>query len=136
MVKILLICLAIMVVAPCYGAEINSFSPWDFNTSNQSGIDKRQAVDASPGGTLLIGVVKFYQIYLSSIIGGHCPSYPTCSAYSIEATRKHGFFIGYAMTIDRLIHEDSEMEVAPLIKVGDSLRYYDPVSNNNFWWYH
>jgi len=59
--------------------------------------------------------------------------YPTCSAYSRLAVRKHGFFLGIMMTADRLIHEATEMEYAPLV-LADRLRYYDPVENNDFWW--
>ena len=39
------------------------------------------------------------------------------------------------MTADRLIHEGNEMDYAPLVKVGDRYKFYDPVSNNDFWWY-
>ena len=60
--------------------------------------------------------------------------HPTCSAYSLQAFKKHGFFIGFMMTADRLIHEGSEMDYAPLVKVGDRYKFYDPVSNNDFWW--
>ena len=38
------------------------------------------------------------------------------------------------MTADRLIHEGSEMDYAPVVKVGDRYKFYDPVSNNDFWW--
>ena len=60
--------------------------------------------------------------------------YPTCSAYSIEAVKKHGFFIGVMMTTDRLIRENTEMDLAPLIKVSGEFRNYDSVENNDFWW--
>jgi len=39
------------------------------------------------------------------------------------------------MTADRLIHESNEMDYAPIINKGNKLRYLDPVSNNDFWWY-
>jgi hypothetical protein len=61
--------------------------------------------------------------------------YPTCASYSRQAIQKHGFFIGVVMTADRLIHETTEMEYAPMVKVGNSVRFYDPLSENNFWWY-
>ena len=61
--------------------------------------------------------------------------HPTCSAYSLQAFKKHGFSIGFMMTADRLIHEGSEMDYAPLVKVGDRYKFYDPISNNDFWWY-
>jgi len=60
--------------------------------------------------------------------------YPTCSSYSLQVIEKHGFFIGIVMTADRLIHESNEMDYAPIINTGNKLRYFDPVSNNDFWW--
>jgi hypothetical protein len=60
---------------------------------------------------------------------------PTCSSYSIEAFRKHGFFIGWMMTVDRLIHEGKEeAAVSPLLFSEGKWRLYDPVENNDFWW--
>jgi len=43
--------------------------------------------------------------------------------------------MGIIMTADRLIHESNEMDYAPIINTGNKLRYFDPVSNNDFWWY-
>lgn len=71
---------------------------------------------------------------ISRVDGNRCPMYPTCSHYSIKAIEKHGFIIGIVMTCDRLIHEANEMDYAPLVEVGDTVRYADPVENNDFWW--
>jgi len=80
------------------------------------------------------GLLRFFQEYISPVDGDRCPSYPTCSQYAQEAVRKHGALIGLVMTFDRLIHESDETRRAPLIRAGDSYRYYDPVENNDFWW--
>jgi hypothetical protein len=78
----------------------------------------------------------FTKIYeaISRVDGNRCSMYPTCSHYAIEAVEKHGLLIGIVMTCDRLIHESNEMDYSPLVEVGDSLRYADPVENNDFWW--
>jgi hypothetical protein len=39
------------------------------------------------------------------------------------------------MTCDRLLHEADEMRRVPAILVGDHYRFYDPLENNDFWWY-
>ena len=39
------------------------------------------------------------------------------------------------MTADRLIHEMNEMDLAPLIDGEGGTGFYDPVENNDFWWY-
>ena len=79
-------------------------------------------------------VIRFFQAYISPVDGDRCPCYPTCSQYSVEAIRKHGVLIGMVMTYDRLIHESNEIRQAPLVKIYDSYRYYDPEENNDFWW--
>jgi len=89
----------------------------------------------SPAAEIFIEVVKFFREYISPVDGDRCMMYPSCTGYSIEAVRKHGFFVGYIMTIDRLIHENNEMDLAPLRGTGDAARFYDPVENNDFWWY-
>ena len=40
--------------------------------------------------TLLIAIVRLYQLTLSRFIGGHCRFTPTCSAYAIDAINKYG----------------------------------------------
>lgn len=79
------------------------------------------------------GVVIFSK-YISPVDGDRCYMYPTCAAYGRESVEKHGFVMGILLTVDRLIHEGNEMDKAPMIKKWDRLRYYDPVSNNDFWW--
>jgi len=81
------------------------------------------------------GILRFYQKFISPYDGNRCPMYPTCSQYSMNAINKHGPIIGIIMTADRLIHEANEMDYAPLVQIGESTRFYDPVSNNDFWWY-
>ena len=99
-----------------------------------SGIEKAWGEEDSPSNPL-IWVLSAYQEHISPVDGGHCPSVPTCSSYSIEAFRKHGFFIGWMMTVDRLIHEGKEeAAVSPLLFSEGKWRLYDPVENNDFWW--
>ncbi len=82
-------------------------------------------------------VLSFYRNNISAVDGDRCPSYPSCSSYSVEAFRKHGFAMGWLMTVDRLIHEGrEEMAVSPPVYSDGKLKIYDPVENNDFWWYH
>ncbi|MDY6971340.1 MAG: membrane protein insertion efficiency factor YidD [Thermodesulfobacteriota bacterium] len=87
----------------------------------------------NPGAFL----VSIYRDYLSSLDGQECPSIPSCSAYSVAAFKKHGFFIGWVMTVDRLIHEGrDEGEVSPVIYHHGKRKVLDPLENNDFWWFH
>ena len=84
-------------------------------------------------GSLL---VSFYRDHISPIDGSQCPSQPSCSSYSIQAFKKHGFFIGWMLSIDRLLHEGSEeTKVSPLVFIDGEWKILDPVENNDFWWF-
>ncbi|MBC6696259.1 membrane protein insertion efficiency factor YidD [Terrisporobacter mayombei] len=52
---------------------------------------------------LCIYLIRFYQKYISPLIGPTCRFYPTCSHYSIEAFRKYGVFKGMYLTIKRVL---------------------------------
>jgi len=86
------------------------------------------------GQSIAISFLKIYQKYISPVDGDRCPSYPSCSRYAQEVFQKKGVLMGFVMTFDRLLHEADEIKQAPLIRVNESYRYYDPVENNDFWW--
>ncbi len=81
--------------------------------------------------------VSFYRAHISAVDGDRCPSLPSCASYSVNALKKHGFFLGWMMTVDRLIHEGrEEVVVSPTVLSEGKWKIYDPVENNDFWWYH
>ena len=49
---------------------------------------------------LSVKLIKFYQKYLSF---GNCRYVPSCSEYMLEAILKHGFFVGFALGIWRIL---------------------------------
>ncbi len=63
--------------------------------------------------------------------------YPSCSTYSLQCLKKHGFFIGWMMTYDRLMRcGRDELHLSTSIRIkGNTWKCYDPVKNNDFWWY-
>ncbi len=79
--------------------------------------------------------VLFYQRFLGSSWGNRCPSYPSCSNYALLSIRKHGAFLGSVMTFDRLQHEADEARYASPIMAGGIIKVYDPLENNDYWWY-
>ena len=82
-------------------------------------------------------MVEAYSAYISPIDGKDCPMYPSCSQYSIQCFKKHGLFIGWMMTCDRLFRcGRDELRLSPQIIVNGKWKCYDPLENNNFWWYH
>ena len=95
-------------------------------------VEKQEKQDWSPGSWF----VSLYRKHISAVDGDRCPSLPSCSSYSLNAMKKHGFFIGWIMTVDRLIHEGrEEAEVSPLVFTEGTWKIYDTVENNDFWWY-
>ena len=42
----------------------------------------------------LIGIIKFYQLFISTITLPRCRFTPTCSEYTIEVLKKHGTLKG------------------------------------------
>ena len=65
---------------------------------------------------ILIGLIKFYRKYLSSLKSTRCPYIPTCSQYGLEAIEKYGAIKGSLLTAWRILRCN------PFSKGG-----YDPV---------
>ena len=81
-------------------------------------------------------LVNLYREHISPIDGDRCPSVPSCSSYSFQAIQKHGFFMGWMLTVDRLIHEGKEeTRVSPVVYSDGQWKIFDPIQNNDFWWH-
>ena len=51
-----------------------------------------------------IWLIRFYQKFLSPLKGAPtCRFTPSCSAYAIQAFRKRGFFVGFGLTVWRIL---------------------------------
>jgi putative membrane protein insertion efficiency factor len=51
---------------------------------------------------LLLMLIKFYQLFISPILGSNCRFQPTCSQYSYNAIQAHGFFKGLSLSLKRI----------------------------------
>ena len=51
---------------------------------------------------LNIYIIKFYQYFISPILGNRCRYLPTCSEYYIESLKTHGLIKGSVMGINRI----------------------------------
>lgn len=91
------------------------------------------------GGSLengLAGVIRFYGEVISPVDGERCPMYPSCSHYAGTCIQRHGFLIGWVMAMDRLTRcGGDEKKTAPIFFSNEKKNIYDPVENNDFWWY-
>ena len=61
-------------------------------------------------------LIRFYQKWVSPMLGSNCRFRPTCSQYTLEAIKKYGFFKGGIMGMWRILRCN------PFSKGGD-----DPV---------
>ena len=52
---------------------------------------------------LIFKAIRFYQIFISPVLGQHCRFYPTCSQYSFQAIEKYGIVKGIFLGIKRLL---------------------------------
>ncbi|MBK51666.1 MAG: membrane protein insertion efficiency factor YidD [Gammaproteobacteria bacterium] len=50
----------------------------------------------------LIGIIEFYQRYISILFGSNCRFYPSCSHYFKEAVNKYGALRGTVLGLKRL----------------------------------
>jgi hypothetical protein len=91
--------------------------------------------ETNPAKLPFLWGLELYRKVISKTDGDKCGMYPTCSGYSRRAIKKHGAAIGLMMTADRLFHEVTEAQRAPLIEKYGVIRYYDPLENNDFWFY-
>ncbi len=65
---------------------------------------------------IMIWLIGLYRKYISPLKPPCCRFTPTCSAYAIEAFKKRGFFVGFILTLWRILRCN------PFSKGG-----YDPV---------
>tara|TARA_B100000029_G_scaffold316469_1_gene308909 strand:- start:88 stop:345 length:258 start_codon:yes stop_codon:yes gene_type:complete len=65
---------------------------------------------------LIIGIIFFYQAFISPILRSNCRYSPSCSNYAIESLKAHGVIKGLYFTLKRLL------SCHPFGKFG-----YDPV---------
>jgi len=52
--------------------------------------------------SILLVLIRFYQLVISPIKPPSCRFYPTCSHYGLEAIRRHGATKGGWLTIKRI----------------------------------
>ena len=63
---------------------------------------------------ILIFYIKFYQYFISPLLGSRCRFLPTCSEYFIEALKTQGLIIGFKLGIKRIL------KCHPFKKLGGS----------------
>lgn len=87
----------------------------------------------------MVSAIQFYRgplNHLSAVRFGECPMYPSDSEYSLESFEKHGWVLGWIMTMDRLLRcGRDETRRSPPVRMDGKWKIYDPLVNNDFWWH-
>ena len=52
---------------------------------------------------ILIKFIRTYKYFISPLLGNSCRYLPTCSEYSIDALKEHGFFKGLFISVKRIL---------------------------------
>ena len=126
LIKMVIICSAMVIIRP----------PGAISGDNVFAESGPNSPKDRSGFNLGVRLFSIYRNHISPVDADRCPSVPTCSSYAIQAIQKHGFFMGWMMTVDRLIHEgEEEKSVSPVVYSKGKWKIFDPVENNDFWWY-
>jgi hypothetical protein len=100
-----------------------------FARASSDTLESREA----PGGGQWF---HFYKTVVSATDGDRCGMSPSCSSYAAQAFKKHGFFMGWIISCDRLIRcGRDETRLSTPIQFGDRSLTRDTLEDNDFWWY-
>eukprot|EP00439_Symbiodinium_sp_Y106_P089678 s1_g2214.t1 len=56
----------------------------------------------SPLAILMLGLVQFYRLVISPLLGPRCRHMPSCSEYALDAVRQHGGWRGGWLALSRI----------------------------------
>lgn len=51
---------------------------------------------------MMLALIRFYQWFISPVLGPHCRFHPSCSHYMAEAILRHGPLRGFLLGIRRI----------------------------------
>jgi uncharacterized protein len=52
--------------------------------------------------SIVVGLIRAYQLLLSPLLPPACRFYPSCSHYAVAAVREHGVALGLLLAVARL----------------------------------
>jgi hypothetical protein len=146
------ICLLILIALPVYacGAHGNTqkaptkeaykafapFHPCLQGSDCQARIPRESRSRGRGSASIFTLPFLFYKNVVSPTDGPRCHHYPTCSAYALQAVRKHGPWLGALMAMNRVTAPagiSSALRDQPIFLHHGVPRYLDPLDANDFW---
>ncbi len=134
MKKIILILFFLCLADPASGGSLLR-GPKKTSPANSISQPNASLDDQGVLKKIILSPVLIYRTLSGSVSKDKCSHHPSCSTYCILTVKKHGILIGSVMAFDRLQHESNEAHFSPLIQVNGATKVYDPVENNDFWWF-
>jgi uncharacterized protein len=93
--------------------------------------DQADEPEISSVGVAMHGLIRFYQIFISSAGGpDRCGFRPSCSHYGYQAVQEQGPLVGILMIGDRQTRCNIFKKPGPDYPLLPNGKLYDPVSNN------
>ena len=132
--KLFLALIATLFISKLQAKDLE-IEPWgtdselvSFEIQNNKSLS--QTTISKSGAAGFDSIILFHQKIISPSDGPRSHFYPSSSQYMLDAVRKHGFFTGFSLGCDRLLRENNEKWVYPVIttKDGHGLKW-DPVPN-------
>ncbi len=122
--KSLIICIISLLVC-CIG-HCSDTDPW--GQDSELANEKLSAKEFSPFLAGFDSIIFFHQKVISEADGPRSHFVPSSSQYMLEAIRKYGFLTGFSYGCDRLIRENNDPWIYPVIRTrGQDLMKSDPV---------
>jgi hypothetical protein len=118
-------------------SEPQVFGPWSVSETRPADLSVRGGTESGnrkPSGLFEFGY-RLYRNHITQIDGARCEHRPTCSRFSIQAIRKHGFLVGSLLSLDRLFRagNSSVIRELPIHKIEGGRPFFeDPVEANDF----
>lgn len=57
----------------------------------------------SIAASLIVLAIRFYQKFISPLLGPRCRFYPSCSQYALEAVQEYGALRGGCLAVRRIL---------------------------------
>ncbi|MBX9743685.1 MAG: membrane protein insertion efficiency factor YidD [Chlamydiales bacterium] len=123
--------LFVLFVLPL-GARSHFQEPWGRDTELTKPFKKNPISSSSIATRVADKIIRFHQEIISPVDGPRSSFRPTSSRYMQLAMQRYGFIKGFIMGCDRLLRENDEIWVYPIIEVDGERFKFDPALSDKY----
>lgn len=106
--------------------------PWGRDTQLRMPPTKSSSSSSSIATRVADKIIRFHQEVISPVDGPRSSFRPTSSRYMQLAMQRYGFIKGFIMGCDRLLRENDEIWVYPIIEVDGERFKFDPALSDKY----